>query len=97
MRLTVHQQEFPPTNTSTNFNSSCGEVWTEYDEMSRERIRKIAENKAYTARTLFDLLRSVAPKMMQRAEAHFAHGISENLDDPKYDHYKYWSNPLETR
>ncbi|KAG2674532.1 hypothetical protein I3843_13G125800 [Carya illinoinensis] len=94
---TLDSKEFPPTNTSTNFNSSCGEVWTEYDEMSRERIRKIAENKAYTARTLFDLLRSVAPKMMQRAEAHFAHGISENLDDPKYDHYKYWSNPLETR
>ncbi|XP_040993031.1 putative phospholipid:diacylglycerol acyltransferase 2 isoform X1 [Juglans microcarpa x Juglans regia] len=94
---TFDSKEFPRTNTSTNFNSLCGEVWTEYDEMSRERIRKIAENKAYTARTLFDLLRSVAPKMMQRAEAHFSHGISENLDDPKYDHYKYWSNPLETR
>jgi phospholipid:diacylglycerol acyltransferase len=72
-------------------------VWTEYDEMSRESIRKISENKAYTARTLFDLLRSVAPKMMRRAENHFSHGISENLDDPKYAHYKYWSNPLETK
>ncbi|KAL6204939.1 hypothetical protein ACLB2K_022205 [Fragaria x ananassa] len=81
----------------TNFNSSCGEVWTEYDEVSRESIRKIAENKAYTVQTLYDLLRFVAPKMMRRAEAHFSHGIADNLDNPKYDHYKYWSNPLETK
>ncbi|XP_065866789.1 putative phospholipid:diacylglycerol acyltransferase 2 isoform X2 [Euphorbia lathyris] len=33
----------------------------------------------------------------KRAEAHFSHGIADNLDDPKYKHYKYWSNPLETR
>ncbi|XP_059430182.1 putative phospholipid:diacylglycerol acyltransferase 2 isoform X3 [Corylus avellana] len=97
-QLPTHDsKEFLHTSASTNFNSSCGEVWTEYDEMSRESIRKISENKAYTARTLFDLLRSVAPKMMRRAENHFSHGISENLDDPKYAHYKYWSNPLETK
>lgn len=78
-------------------NSSCGEVWTEYDEMSRESIRKVAENKVYTTKTLFDLLRFVAPKMMRRAEAHFSHGIADNIDDPKYAHYKYWSNPLETK
>ncbi|KAM5584367.1 putative phospholipid:diacylglycerol acyltransferase 2 [Rosa sericea] len=84
-------------DSPTNFNSSCGEVWTEYDELSRESIRKIAENKAYTVQTLFDLLRFVAPKMMQRAEVHFSHGIADNLDNPKYDHYKYWSNPLETK
>ncbi|TKY67127.1 putative phospholipid:diacylglycerol acyltransferase 2 [Spatholobus suberectus] len=35
--------------------------------------------------------------MMKRGEAHFSHGIAENLDDPKYAHYKYWSNPLETK
>ncbi|BFG34589.1 hypothetical protein CerSpe_208630 [Prunus speciosa] len=84
-------------DSATNFTSSCGEVWTEYDELSRESIRKITENKAYTAQTLFDLLRFVAPKMMQRAEAHFSHGIADNLEDPKYAHYKYWSNPLETK
>ena len=70
---------------------------TEYDEMSRESIRKVAENKAYTARSVIDLVRFVAPKMMRRAEAHFSHGIGENLDDPKYTHHKYWSNPLETK
>lgn len=65
--------------------------------MSRERIQKVAKKKAYTGRTDFDLLKFVAPRMMKRAEAHFSHGIAGNLDDPKYAHYKYWSNPLETK
>ncbi|KAM7276059.1 hypothetical protein ACFE04_017925 [Oxalis oulophora] len=81
---------------STDSNA-CGDVWTEYDEMSRESIQKVTEIKAYTASTLLDLLRFVAPKTMQRAEAHFSHGIADDLDDPKYGHYKYWSNPLETK
>ncbi|MED6155467.1 putative phospholipid:diacylglycerol acyltransferase 2 [Stylosanthes scabra] len=34
---------------------------------------------------------------MERAKAHFSHGIAENIDDPKYSHYRYWSNPLETK
>ncbi|CAI9272898.1 unnamed protein product [Lactuca saligna] len=75
----------------------CGEVWTEYGKISRENIMKLADNKAYTAGTLIDLLRFVAPKTMKRAEAHFSHGIASDLDDPKYSHYKYWSNPLETK
>ncbi|KAF9591731.1 hypothetical protein IFM89_006077 [Coptis chinensis] len=78
-------------------SSSCGEVWTEYDEMSKESIREVAGKKAYTAKSFLDLLRFVAPKMMHRAEGHFSHGIAEDLDDPKYSHYKYWSNPLETK
>ncbi|KAK4492234.1 hypothetical protein RD792_003034 [Penstemon davidsonii] len=78
-------------------NVSCGKVWTEYDEVSRECIERIAENKVYTVKTLLDLFRSIAPKTMKRAEAHFSHGIAGNLDDPKYNHYKYWSNPLETK
>ncbi|XP_059300394.1 putative phospholipid:diacylglycerol acyltransferase 2 [Lycium ferocissimum] len=77
-------------------STPCEELLTEYDGMSRESIKRVAENKAYTARTLIDLLRFVAPKTMQRAEAHFSHGLAENLEDPKYSHYKYWSNPLET-
>ncbi|KAK9280019.1 hypothetical protein L1049_013704 [Liquidambar formosana] len=94
---TLGLKEFSSTSTSSSSNSPCGEVWTEYDEMSRDSIQKVPENKAYTARTLVDLLHFVAPKMMRRAEAHFSHGIAENLDDPKYAHYKYWSNPLETK
>lgn len=90
-------QDFLRTSSSSKFNTFCSEVWTEYDEMSRDNIQKIAENKAYTAETFLDLLRFVAPNMMQRAEAQFSHGIADNLDDPKYAHYKYWSNPLETK
>lgn len=83
--------------TSLVSNASCGKVWTEYDGLSGETISKIARYKAYTASTLLDLVRSIAPKMMKRAEAHFSHGVAKNLDDPKYEHYKYWSNPLETK
>lgn len=84
-------------SNSDAFNLSCEDVWTEYDEMSRESIQKVAKKEVYAARTVFDLLNFVAPDMMKRAEAHFSHGIAENLDDPKYAHYKYWSNPLETK
>ncbi|KAK6163440.1 hypothetical protein DH2020_000304 [Rehmannia glutinosa] len=83
--------------TSPQSLASCGKVWTEYDEVSPESIRRISEKKAYTANTLLELIRSIAPKMMRRAEAHFSHGIADNLDDPIYNHYKYWSNPLETK
>ncbi|KAF9588470.1 hypothetical protein IFM89_010496 [Coptis chinensis] len=78
-------------------SSSCGEVWTECDEMSKESIREVAGKKVYTAKSFLDLLHFVAPKMMHRAEGHFSHGIAEDLDDPKYSHYMYWSNPLETK
>ncbi|KAK9153806.1 hypothetical protein Sjap_001286 [Stephania japonica] len=85
-------------NRANQKESSCsGEVWTEYEDMSKESIQAIAENKAYTVKSYLDLLRFAAPGMMKRAEAHFSHGIAENLDDPKYSHYKYWSNPLETK
>ncbi|ESQ37531.1 hypothetical protein EUTSA_v10002852mg [Eutrema salsugineum] len=90
-------KELSRVNNTSNDSLPCGEYWSEYSEMSRESIVKVAENTAYTATTVFDLLRFIAPKMMRRSEAHFSHGIAENLDDPKYGHYKYWSNPLETK
>lgn len=80
-----------------NSSATCGDVWTEYGKINRKSIQILADNKAYTAETFIDLLRFVAPKTMQRAEAHFSHGIATDLDDPKYAHYKYWSNPLETK
>ncbi|KAK1394404.1 hypothetical protein POM88_013460 [Heracleum sosnowskyi] len=95
-QLPTFSKEFMHASTSTNSSASRGEFWTEYDEMSRENFWKIAENKVYTTTDLVDLLRYVAPKMMQRAEAHYSHGIAENLEDTKYNHHKYWSNPLET-
>ncbi|KAH0716356.1 hypothetical protein KY284_009261 [Solanum tuberosum] len=93
----IDSKELMRGSSSRNSNTSCGEVSSEYDEMSRNNIKKVAESDAYTASSLLDLLRFVAPKMMKRAEAHFSHGIAEDLDDPKYTHYKYWSNPLETK
>uniref|UniRef100_M0ZI48 phospholipid:diacylglycerol acyltransferase n=1 Tax=Solanum tuberosum TaxID=4113 RepID=M0ZI48_SOLTU len=93
----IDSKELMRGSASRNSNTSCGEVSSEYDEMSRNNIKKVAESDAYTASSLLDLLRFVAPKMMKRAEAHFSHGIAEDLDDPKYTHYKYWSNPLETK
>ncbi|KAL9416370.1 hypothetical protein AB3S75_039545 [Citrus x aurantiifolia] len=93
----LNSKELLHGSATETVNSSCRGVWTEYDEMDRESFRKIAENKVYTSKTILDLLRFVAPKTMQRAETHFSHGIADNLDDPKYEHYKYWSNPLETK
>ncbi|KAI3847144.1 hypothetical protein MKW92_009468 [Papaver armeniacum] len=78
-------------------NSTCDDVWTEYHDMGFAGIKAVADYKVYTAGSIVDLLHFVAPKMMKRGDAHFSHGIAENLDDPLYDHYKYWSNPLETK
>ncbi|KAL6585184.1 Phospholipid:diacylglycerol acyltransferase 1 [Orobanche minor] len=78
-------------------NNTCRDVWTEYHDMGITGITAVAEYKAYTAGDLLDLLNYVAPKLMQRGSAHFSYGIADDLDDPKYAHYKYWSNPLETR
>ncbi|KAF4399335.1 hypothetical protein G4B88_022418 [Cannabis sativa] len=78
-------------------NSTCRDVWTEYHDMGIEGIRAVADYKVYTAEEVVDLLHFVAPKMMKRGSAHFSFGIADNLDDPMYNHYKYWSNPLETK
>lgn len=78
-------------------NTSRCDVWLEYHEMGSEDIRAVADHKIYTAGSILDLLHFVAPKLMARGGAHFSYGIADNLDDPKYDHYKYWSNPLETK
>ncbi|PKI78782.1 hypothetical protein CRG98_000849 [Punica granatum] len=95
--LALDIKELSHGGTLTKVNSSCQEVWTEYDEMSGESIRYVADNKAYTSRAVIDLLRVLAPEMMKRGEAHFSHGIADNLDNPKYNHYRYCSNPLEMK
>ncbi|KAG8657093.1 phospholipid:diacylglycerol acyltransferase 1 isoform X1 [Manihot esculenta] len=73
------------------------DIWTEYQEMGVGGIKAVVDYKVYTAGSVLDLLHFVAPKLMKREGAHFSHGIADNLDDPKYKHYKYWSNPLETK
>ena len=78
-------------------NTSCRDVWTEYHDMGFGGIKAVAEYKVYTAGSILDLLHFVAPKMMERGSAHFSYGIADDLDNPKYQHYKYWSNPLETK
>ncbi|CAI9114389.1 OLC1v1015106C1 [Oldenlandia corymbosa var. corymbosa] len=78
-------------------NNTCRDVWTEYHDMGFGGIKAVAEYKAYTAGEIVDLLHFVAPKMMARGDKHFSYGIADDLDDPKYNHYKYWSNPLETK
>ncbi|KAH7306478.1 hypothetical protein KP509_22G014900 [Ceratopteris richardii] len=80
-----------------NANLSCGDAWTEYHEMSWEGIRAVAEHNVFTSGDILDVLRYVAPAMMQRGDAQFSHGLADDLDDPKYEHFKYWSNPLESR
>ncbi|OIW18742.1 hypothetical protein TanjilG_13494 [Lupinus angustifolius] len=77
-------------------NTSTCDVWTEYHEMGIEGIKAVTDYKTYTTGSVLDLLHFVAPKMMERGGAHFSYGIADNLDDEKYKHYKYWSNPLET-
>ncbi|XP_014510547.1 phospholipid:diacylglycerol acyltransferase 1 isoform X1 [Vigna radiata var. radiata] len=77
-------------------NTSNCDVWTEYHDMGVEGIKAVTDYKAYTADSVLDLLHFVAPKMMKRGDAHFSYGIADDLDDEKYKHYKYWSNPLET-
>ncbi|XP_072978471.1 phospholipid:diacylglycerol acyltransferase 1 [Typha angustifolia] len=84
-------------NNVAHSSASCRDIWTEYHELGWGGIKAVADYKAYTAGSILDLLHFVAPKMMQRGSAHFSYGIADNLDDPKYSHYKYWSNPLETK
>ncbi|XP_012573333.1 phospholipid:diacylglycerol acyltransferase 1-like isoform X1 [Cicer arietinum] len=76
-------------------NTSSCDVWTEYHDMGVEGIKAVVDYKAYTADSILELFHFVAPKMMKRGGGHFSYGIADNLDDPKYNHYKYWSNPLK--
>ncbi|KAM7277194.1 hypothetical protein ACFE04_019060 [Oxalis oulophora] len=78
------------------FGNNC-DVWTEYHEMGVSGIKAVADYKVYTAGSILDLLNFVAPKLMARGDAHYSYGISQDLDDPEYEQYKYWSNPLETK
>ncbi|XP_068467310.1 putative phospholipid:diacylglycerol acyltransferase 2 [Phaseolus vulgaris] len=92
-----YDQEISRGGNSATFNLSRKAVWTDNDDISRKSIPEVTKNRAYIARTAFDLPNFVAPTMMKRGEAHFSYGIAENLEDPKYAHYKYWSNSLETK
>ncbi|KAA8534796.1 hypothetical protein F0562_029762 [Nyssa sinensis] len=94
----IEQMDFRGAVKGSNLaNTTCRDVWTEYHDMGVEGIKAIADYKIYTAGSILDLLHFVAPKMMKRGSAHFSYGVADNLDDQKYVHYRYWSNPLETK
>uniref|UniRef100_A0A2P2K7C7 phospholipid:diacylglycerol acyltransferase n=2 Tax=Rhizophora mucronata TaxID=61149 RepID=A0A2P2K7C7_RHIMU len=92
----MERMDFRDALKGYNPANGC-DIWTEYQEMGIGGIKAVADYKVYTAGSVLDLLHFVAPKLMARGSAHFSFGIADNLDDPKYGHYKYWSNPLETR
>lgn len=60
-------------------------------------VKAVLDYKVFSVESVLDLLQFVAPRMMKRGSAHYSYGIADNLDDEKYQQYKYWSNPLETR
>ncbi|XP_074268220.1 phospholipid:diacylglycerol acyltransferase 1-like [Silene latifolia] len=94
----IKRIEFRGALKGSNFaNKTCRDVWTEYHDMGIGGVKAVADYKMYTAGEIIDLLHFVAPKMMARGDSQFSYGIADNLDDPKYQHYKYWSNPLETK
>lgn len=64
--------------------------------MTWDDLESIPKEGYYTASSVIDLLRKVAPNMMRRADANWAFGLAENPSDPKYNHHKYWANPFET-
>ncbi|KAI3754157.1 hypothetical protein L1987_53935 [Smallanthus sonchifolius] len=78
-------------------NTTCRDAWNEYHDMGIEGVKAVVDYKVFSAESVLDLLQFVAPKMMKRGGAHYSYGIADDLDDKKYQHYKYWSNPLETR
>lgn len=94
----INRVDFRGASKGNNLaNSTCRDVWTEYHDMGIDGVKAVAGYKVYTASSILDLLQYVAPKMMKRGSAHFSYGIADDLDDKKYGHYKYWSNPLETK
>ncbi|KAJ8751111.1 hypothetical protein K2173_016292 [Erythroxylum novogranatense] len=92
----IEKIDFKDVVKGSNPANNC-DIWTEYQEMGVVGIKAVADHKVYTAASVLDLLHFVAPKLMARGSGHFSYGIADNLDDPKYEHFKYWSNPLETK
>lgn len=88
--------QVPATNVLVRANASCGDVWTEYQEMSWKDVQEVAAGSVYTTEDLVNLLRKVAPKLMVRGDDNWGYGLADDLSDPKYQHFRHWSNPLET-
>ncbi|KAG0592410.1 hypothetical protein KC19_1G249900 [Ceratodon purpureus] len=85
-----------PTNTTLRNTTACGDVWTEYQELTWEDVEDIANREIFNADDLAEVLRKVAPKLMARGDENWSFDIADDPSDKKYDHYRYWANPLET-
>ncbi|XP_024960119.1 phospholipid:diacylglycerol acyltransferase 1-like [Cynara cardunculus var. scolymus] len=94
----IHRVDFRGVVKGHNFaNTTCRDVWNEYHDMGIGGVKAVVDYKVFSVDSVLDLLEYVAPRMMKRGSAHYSYGIAENLDDEKYEHYRYWSNPLESK
>lgn len=85
-----------PSNTTYRNATACGDVWTEYQEITWNVVEELASREIFNADDLVEVLRKVAPKLMARGDENWSFGIADDPSDKKYNHYKYWANPLET-
>jgi len=85
-----------PTNATLRNTAACGDVWTEYQDLTWDVVEDIASREILDADDIVGVLRSVAPKLMARGEENWSFGVADDPSDKKYDHFKYWANPLET-
>lgn len=85
-----------PTNTTLRNSTACGDVWTEYQDLTWDVVEEIASREFLNADDIVEVLRKVAPKLMARGEENWSFDIADDLSDKKYQHYRYWANPLET-
>ncbi len=88
--------QIPSTESTLRNTSACGDVWIEYHELNWDDVEEIARGELYNADDVVNLMRKVAPKLMARGDENWGFGIADDLSDKKYQHHRYWSNPLET-
>lgn len=86
----------PPTNSSLRNTTACGDVWTEYQDLTWDVVEDIASREVLNADDLVEVLRMVAPKLMTRGDENWSFDIADDPSDKKYQHHRYWANPLQT-
>lgn len=71
-------------------------MWTEYQDLTWDVVEDIATREVLNADDLVEVLRKVAPKLMARGDESWGFDIADNPGDKKYQHHRYWANPLQT-
>ena len=59
-------------------------------------MEEIASREIFNADDLIEVLEKVAPKLMARGDENWSFGVADDPSDKKYEHPRYWANPLET-